>query len=181
MKILHLRPEDFKTTRWSGGTTTELFLYPPSGSYAARDFRFRISSATVDMPESDFTPLPGVERYITPLDGGFVLTHPDTAPVYRSALDAPYRFSGATPTRCVGRATDFNLMLRGCDGKMEICDGNLTLETGFTGLYPTRDAHLRIGAQTFFVRRGEFLAVFCDAEEVAAFTDTRAIVCRVRI
>lgn len=181
MKILHLRRKDFQTTCWSGGTTTELFLYPPNGSYAARDFLFRVSSATLDAYESDFTPLPGVERFITPLDGSFVLTHPGTAPVRLCALDAPYRFSGATPTHCVGRATDFNLMLKGCDGKMEICCGETALEHGFTGLYPLSDLHVRVGGETVFVKKGEFLAVFCEKEEPLPLGDTRVIVCRARI
>ena len=81
MIIRHLTAGDFRTSTWSGGTTTELYLYPENGSYAARDFLFRISSATVDLPESDFTALPGVERYITPLAGSFTLTHPVASPV----------------------------------------------------------------------------------------------------
>lgn len=80
MKITQLTAADFRTSTWSGGTTTELFLYPENGSYAARDFLFRISSATVDLEESDFTPLQGVERYITPLEGSFVLAHPGAQP-----------------------------------------------------------------------------------------------------
>ena len=58
MIIRHLTAADFRTSAWSGGTTTELFLYPEGGSYAARDFLFRISSATVDLEESDFQRCP---------------------------------------------------------------------------------------------------------------------------
>ena len=43
------------TTRWSGGTTTEFYIAPEGSSYTRRDFQIRISSATVDDPESDFT------------------------------------------------------------------------------------------------------------------------------
>ena len=43
MKIRHLTAGDFRTSTWSGGTTTELFLYPENGSYAQREFLFRIS------------------------------------------------------------------------------------------------------------------------------------------
>ena len=54
MKIEHLTAGNFITSTWAGGTTTQLYLYPENGSYANRDFLFRISSATVDLEESGF-------------------------------------------------------------------------------------------------------------------------------
>ena len=81
MRILHLKKKDYATSRWSGGTTTQLYLYPEDGSYAQRRFQIRVSSAAVELEESDFTPLPGVDRWITPLAGGFTLTHPGREPV----------------------------------------------------------------------------------------------------
>ena len=73
MKIRILDPATRRVTNWSGGTTAELFLYPFDGSYADRRFMVRISSATIDLLESRFTPLPGVTRYLTPLSEGFYL------------------------------------------------------------------------------------------------------------
>ena len=34
-----------KVSEWSGGTTTELYLYPPDGSYRERRFKIRLSTA----------------------------------------------------------------------------------------------------------------------------------------
>ena len=93
MKILHLTEKDYKVGLWSGGSTTELFIWPEGADYSRREFTFRVSSARVDLEESDFTPLMGVTRYITPLTGGFTLTHPDCAPVVMGPLSEPYRFS----------------------------------------------------------------------------------------
>jgi environmental stress-induced protein Ves len=107
MRILHLTKQDYKVSQWSGGTTTEVFIWPEGSNYATRKFGLRISSATVDLPESDFTPLPGVMRYIVPLQGSFTLTHPGKQPVVMEPLCQPYRFSGEIPTHCVGKATDF--------------------------------------------------------------------------
>ena len=73
MNIRVLDPSTRRVTAWSGGKTTELFLYPFDGSYAERRFNIRISSATVDLPESRFTRLDGVTRYLTPLSEGFYL------------------------------------------------------------------------------------------------------------
>ena len=68
-------PEDYVCSVWSGGTTTQLLIAPEGAHYAARDFLWRVSSATVELDESDFTPLPEYERLIATLRGGITLTH----------------------------------------------------------------------------------------------------------
>ncbi len=167
MKILHLTPADYKTAAWSGGTTTEIFIWPENASYAAREFAFRISSAVVELEESDFTALPGVERYITPLSGGFTLTHPAGESVVMGPMDAPYGFSGEIPTHCVGKATDFNLMLKGCRGKMEKISGKCLVLPGFHGFYATENGEISINGKRFLLAAGDFLAVF-SREAMAA-------------
>lgn len=159
MRILHLTEKDFHVGQWSGGTTTELFIWPENADYSKREFSFRISSATVTLTESDFTPLPGVTRYITPLIGGFTLQHPDGATVTLVPLDAPYRFSGETPTHCVGKATDFNLMLKGVDGNMTICRGAWPLLPGFNCLYAAEATTVYL-QQPLVLKPGELLVVF---------------------
>lgn len=101
------------TTRWSGGTTTEFYIYPQDSAYARRDFQIRISSATVDDPESDFTLLPDYNRIICPLQGGFTLTFPEdnNRQVTLSPLEEAF-FDGAWHTHSVGKAVDFNVMTR---------------------------------------------------------------------
>ncbi|MGM9517574.1 MAG: HutD family protein [Acidaminococcus sp.] len=101
------------TTRWSGGTTTEFYIAPEGSSYARRDFQIRISSATVDDPESDFTLLPDYNRIICPLEGGFTLTFPEDGnrQITLGPLEEVF-FDGAWHTHSVGRAVDFNVMTR---------------------------------------------------------------------
>lgn len=177
MKIIHLCAEDFKTSAWSGGTTTELYLYPETGSYARRDFKFRISSATVDLEKSDFTSLPGVERFITPLEGGFTLTHPGKPSVELPVLAAPYRFSGETPTHCVGKATDFNLMLKGCQGRMELRQNTAPIVPGFNSFYPTEDTVFTLENQSFSLKKGELLVIFADSNESLSFDRKKVLTC----
>lgn len=181
MEILHLRPSDYRTAAWSGGTTTELFLYPQSGSYAARDFQVRISSATVETPESDFTPLPGVERFITPLRGGFTLTHPGRPPVVLAPLDAPYRFSGDIATHCIGTATDFNLMLNGCDGELSLCRDIASLSPGLNAFYPVTNAQIFLAAQGYALQAGELLVVFSETEAQVTFAGATVLACHAKI
>lgn len=177
MNIRHLTARDFRTSAWSGGTTTELFLFPEDGSYAQRNFRVRISSATVELEESDFTPLPSVERYITPLEGGFTLTHPGASPVVLTALAAPYRFSGQISTHCVGKATDFNLMLKDCDGRMELHREIAPLRPGFNGLYAIADGIFSLQGQQFVMKKGELLIIQTPAPAMVQLTGCPALLC----
>ncbi len=162
MEILHLTEKDFKTSAWSGGTTKELFIWPRDASYADRRFVLRISSATVDLEESDFTPLAEVERYITPLSGRFTLLHPGKAPVELGPLATPYRFSGEEPTHCLGRATDFNLMLKGVAGEMTLEAEAAPIKPGFNGFYATQAAVFTLAGREYPMARGELLVVFAE-------------------
>ena len=60
---------------WSGGTTTELFIYPEGATYEDRNFKFRLSIATVESETSEFTPLAGVKRTLMLLHGELTLKH----------------------------------------------------------------------------------------------------------
>ena len=175
MRILHLKEKDYQVGLWSGGTTTELFIWPEGADYAKREFSLRVSSARVDLEESDFTTLMGVTRYITPLTGGFTLTHPGSAPVVMGPVDEPYRFSGEIPTHCLGKATDFNLMLKGTDGEMTLCEETWQLRPGFNCLYAVADTAVALDSG-YSLKKGELLVVFAE-EACAAQISAKAIVC----
>lgn len=175
MRIFHLTQNDYKVGTWSGGSTTELFIWPKGADYAKREFSLRVSSARVDLPESDFTPLPGVTRYITPLTGGFTLTHPGKSPVVMFPMAEPYRFSGEIATHCVGKATDFNLMLKGAEGEMALCQDFWQLHPGFNCLYAVEDTEVSL-AEGYILKAGELLVVFAD-EGATAAVNKKAIVC----
>ena len=118
MEIRLLDPLTRRTTEWSGGTTTELFLFPADGSYAERRFLFRISSAAISTPESRFTALPGVTRFLTPLSDGFYLRR-NGAWSYL-ARGKVLEFSGEEEIVSRGTGRDLNLMLNGVHGSMRI-------------------------------------------------------------
>lgn len=113
------KAEEFSTSNWSGGTTTQLYIYPEDGNYAERNFQARISSATVDVVKSEFTSLPNVKRYLMIFEGHLDLIHGVNT---RVELE-PYQvdeFDGGIPTVSYGKVVDFNLMLKdGADGVME--------------------------------------------------------------
>lgn len=104
-----VRAASRRSTTWSGGQTSELALYPTQSSYANRDFIFRISTAKVDIPSSEFTSLPGYHRSLMILEGKVKLTHRD----HHEIVLGPYQldeFEGEWQTNCEGTATDFNVM-----------------------------------------------------------------------
>lgn len=116
-------PEDYVCSVWSGGTTTQLLIAPEGAHYAARDFLWRVSSATVELDESDFTPLPEYERLIATLRGGITLTHNGGTPICLQPYEV-HAFSGGDRTHSTGRCTDFNLML------LYAADGACTVTIG---------------------------------------------------
>ncbi len=179
MKILHLTQQDYKTSAWAGGTTTEIFIWPEGADYTAREFAFRISSARVELEESDFSALPGITRFITPLSGGFTLRHPDAAPVVMAPLEKPYRFDGGTPTHCTGSATDFNLMLQGTEGEMTLAQGRAEVLPGFNGFYAVEGGIYSLAGQAYPMNAGDFLAVFADSP--ADICLSSAVCCYVKI
>lgn len=120
MKCKLRKEKDFSISEWSGGKTKELAIYPPECRYADRDFIFRLSSATVELDESDFTALPDYNRVLMVLKGSVVLTYDGERSVHLNELEQD-SFDGASVTKSFGRITDYNLMVRkGCDGKVDI-------------------------------------------------------------
>lgn len=109
MAIKLLTSKDYKVSHWSGGQTTELFIYPETADYKALDFDFRISSATVENESSTFTILNKINRFISPIDGHLSLSHDHEKPINLKPFQC-HEFSGNLSTKSQGIVTDFNLM-----------------------------------------------------------------------
>jgi len=109
METTILSNQQFKVSDWSGGTTTQLYIFPPDASYQKRNFIFRLSTARVEMEKSEFTSLPGVTRKIMILDGEIRINHQNHYAKNLRKFDVD-TFEGDWKTTSVGRCTDFNLM-----------------------------------------------------------------------
>ena len=146
----HLRAADYAARRWSGGTTTQLAIAPEGADYGKRDFLWRVSSATVELEQSDFTALPDYRRLIATLEGEIRLRHNAGEELHLLPLQV-HAFDGADETSSFGRCRDFNLMLRkgAAEGEMEalLPEGSLELA-----------ADPRGGVQLLYCVRGRCLA-----------------------
>ena len=165
----HLTETDYVTSTWSGGKTIEIAIRPEGAVYAGRDFLWRISSATVELEESDFTVLPDYDRLIAPLSGRMELVHrkaeatddPGTGPFLLSPYTV-HSFDGGDLTHSKGQCTDFNLMLR--KGK---CTGRISpIRPGEDGV---KGQHFEPGAGTdillLYAAKGGAAVFFKDAIE----------------
>lgn len=141
-EIKVIKKEQQTTTKWTGGTTTQLAIFPEDSSYTDRSFLWRLSSAVVELEESSFTKLPGYDRSLMVLEGQLQLVHEGAQPVALKQYETAC-FKGGWDTISYGKAKDFNLMVReGMKRKLEHCcidksqSSTITHEnTGFIACY----------------------------------------------
>lgn len=114
-----IKREHCPVSYWSGGQTLEIAIMPPESLYTNRDFLWRVSSATVEVEESDFTPLPDYQRWLVLLEGSLLLSHGGERPFQLEPYSV-HAFDGGEATHALGCCRDFNLMLR-----KGICCGGL--------------------------------------------------------
>lgn len=123
-EIQTVRREDQSVSAWSGGTTTQLAIWPPDADYKQRNFKWRLSSARVDLEESTFTSLPGIHRLIMILEGQVRLVHEGHREITLNAFEQD-SFEGDWKTTSFGKCVDFNLMTtEGCQGCIEPLKGH---------------------------------------------------------
>jgi len=168
MKYRIIRETEQKVSKWAGGTTTELFIYPENALYTERNFSFRISTATVEAESSIFTRLPGFSRILMILKGKIEIQHQGK---YRKILRKFEQdsFEGSWETSSQGKAVDFNLMTaEGVSGSVKAitlkAENEINFdfsESGrFTGIYVfTGIVKVSLNDETAFLEGGDFLMI----------------------
>lgn len=122
MKERHIKSDDFVTTKWAGGETTQLAIYPYDSVFSNKDFLWRISSATFTSTESKFSDFTGYQRYILPLQGELLLKHDGLYDRKLKKYDVEY-FDGSWTTFSKNSTDcrDYNFIVKsGCLYKMQI-------------------------------------------------------------
>jgi len=157
---------DYKKTKWSGGTTTELFIYPEQSEFKSGEYDFRLSIATVEIEETTFTKLEEVTRTLMILDGQITLSH-DGHHESRLKKFESDQFSGDWTTKGRGTCTDFNLMTKNqTSGKLtpiinkKFTSLKLNPLHQFTFLYLLKGlVNTRIEDHEFQINQGDLLMV----------------------
>lgn len=179
MKHEIYRKENFKTSQWAGGMTTELAIFPRTARYQERDFIWRLSTAVVEQEESVFTRLPDYDRVLMVLEGDVILAHEGQRVARLKAMEQD-RFDGDTSTKSFGTCQDYNLMVRkGSAGYLDV------LELREESVVPERETqsnlskscqafycHSGYGVVTFkedscMIKEGDQLVIWHDAAEQA--------------
>lgn len=180
MEYRIIKPEEYETGVWSGGTTTQLAIYPPGASYADRNFIFRLSSATVDTEQSEFTHMPDYNRWLMIFEGSARLVHSSEREVTLNPYDCD-AFDGGISTVSFGRVTDYNLMLRkGGTGSMKAIglDENIKeirimpqgeYQSGFAGIFLRGEyAQITLCGEPLKLENGcQLLVLFSGTETVS--------------
>lgn len=182
MSIQLLKKAQLQASRWAGGTTTQLAIFPCGSEYSEFNFTFRISFATVEVEESTFTFMPGVMRHLLILDGSLFIDHTGKYSKQLSKFDQDV-FNGEWPTTAKGRVTDFNLMTKGkASGKihaeilgegekLEIPLGN---ELNYAGIFSWKgNLEINEGGETFILEERDFALV--DAKTLAGSGSLTAV------
>lgn len=178
------------TSQWSGGTTTQLYIYPEDANYQKRDFLFRISSAKVETETSVFTKLEGIQRHLMILDGELSVEHKGHHRAHLKPFEID-SFMGDWETHASGRVTDFNLMLssgaKGTVTHVELLPGERTnleiQESDFVALYAWKgsvsleefDQQLNLG--DFFIIQSNGIGQVQKIE--AKGENTVIVICRI--
>lgn len=174
MKLTISKPSDRYTAKWAGGTTTQLAIFPKKAAYTRFNFLFRMSTATVEVPDSTFTFMPGVTRHLMILDGAMDIDHKGRYKKHLGQFGYDI-FDGEWPTTAKTKhkkVVDFNLMLREkAIGKVQAIALHERQEetmifkskTAFTGFY-LLEGSLRLIASVTSAELGKGDFLLCDHE-----------------
>ena len=153
-RIKIIKKEGQKTNKWSGGETTQLYIYPENSSYENKDFKWRISSANVESEKSTFTKLPNIQRKLMVIDGELILKHKNHNEVKLNKFEVD-SFSGDWDTISYGKAIDFNLMTnKDCIGELEYIKIELDIDIKSKEILSKNN--YRYEVNSFYSLNGEF-------------------------
>ena len=139
------RFQNASTTNWSGGTTSQLFIFPEDAVFAQKNFDFRISTATIEAEESTFTPLPNYNRLLANLEGNLEIIHQGKYSKKLQKFEND-RFHGSWQTSSKGKARDFNVI--------------------FNDNYELKFSYREISEPTFSQKKSDFLLLFILNESI---------------
>lgn len=116
-KVIHAA--DVIRKKWSGGISSQYYIYPEGADRSTGEYALIVTSATVELEESVFSDYTGFDRVIMSLTEAYDLIHGDQESHHLQPFE-PHAFTGEEKTVSKGVYTDCNLIMkRGqCAGEM---------------------------------------------------------------
>jgi environmental stress-induced protein Ves len=111
MEIQLIKAIELPVAKWSGGTTTQLFIHPASSDFSKKEFDYRISTASVELEDSSFTPFPNYNRKLMIIEGVLDLAHDGHYATQLHPFDQD-AFSGDWISHSKGKVIDFNVIYK---------------------------------------------------------------------
>lgn len=177
MNIKIISKNEITPSIWDGGKTYEYFLSPADSSYAARNFDFRISSASIEKMPSNFTNFKGYQRYLVMLDNELKIN--------RNGIDEEYskneifQFDSGDEIQSFSMGNDFNLMVQkeGSAFDLKVTSLNNDLESSFVFIFALEETNVKINQQEFRLNVNDLLIVENQEEaKMSFFSDKNLIV-----
>ncbi|MCI2062927.1 MAG: HutD family protein [Eubacteriaceae bacterium] len=116
-----IKESQIKHMKWSGGTQSEVYIYPENSTFEERNFIFNLCTATVDLEKSNFTFFPNYNRIIMTLDNPLTLKHNDGEEIHLAQYQ-PHTFYGEDKTVSYGKVNDYNFVMARdkCEGDLQV-------------------------------------------------------------
>lgn len=105
-----LSQKEYAVSYWSGGTTSQVMIWPPESEFKKHEFLWRISLATMEAADSSFTKFDGFHRILHLLDGESRLSFADGRNYILHPGDE-VSFYGEDNIKSSGKAGDLNLIM----------------------------------------------------------------------
>ncbi|MFV0499506.1 MAG: HutD family protein [Bacilli bacterium] len=176
--IIKISKNDYITSIWEGGTTSQVTIFPKTAEVAKQDFIYRISTATVDI-DSTFTKYNKYIRYLVSLDNTILLN--ETKKLKPLEI---YNFLGSDLTTSKGKCTDFNLI---CDEKYACNMEVLILKSkkhvcnyNHYYLYCYKNSDILIDNVMYKISSNDSLAIYKDTFDLEIISGN-AILCSVAV
>lgn len=109
-KTIILSGSDYAVSRWAGGSSSQIFIYPENSIFNEHTFLWRISTASLEADSSTFTCFGGYHRILHLLTGESQL-HFGDGRLYTLHPDDEVSFKGSDFVQSYGQASDLNLIM----------------------------------------------------------------------
>lgn len=159
MTVTHIQFKDITPSNWAGGSTYQYCIFPENTLYSDRNFDIRISCATINVNQSDFTRFEGYRRHLVMLDNALKIVHNNIAKKFDS-LEV-FTFDSNDRITSFSKGTDFNIMLskKHTGELVRIQEGKVISSAKLTMLFALTESMIHINNQDYLLAPKDLLIV----------------------